>query len=160
MIHGLCGTANMNSPCMENGQCSKMFPKPFAENTKVKKDGFPVYRRREQSIISSSINVEWCNQVGSIKYLFKYINKRADRVTVVVEPPGPEVRSETLATSAPANSAAPSSSAAHSATATSGCATSAQANSATDTGGDVLKQNVEIKKNEIKDFFDCRYIII
>lgn len=129
MIHGLCGTANMNSPCMENGQCSKMFPKPFAENTKVKKDGFPVYRRREQSIISSSINVEWCNQVGSIKYLFKYINKGADRVTVVVEPPGPQV-SASICT----NHTIPSSATSFSATGNDG----------------------EIKKNEIKDFFDCR----
>ena len=163
MIHGPCGAANVNSPCMENGQCQKNFPKQFADNTSVKKDGFPVYRRREQSncyveknglkcdnrwVIPynrklslryrAHINVEWCNQVGSIKYLFKYINKGAGRVTVVVEPPGPQESSSTVVNQTMPNMEA--------------------SNSATGNGGDVWKQTGEIKKNEIKDFFDCRYI--
>ena len=164
MIHGPCGAANMNSPCMENGRCEKNFPKQFAENTTVKKDGFPVYRRRDLSnryveknglkcdnrwVIPynkklslryrAHINVEWCNQTGSIKYLFKYINKGADRVTVVVEPPGPQGDQTTAMTHPSSKSAA--------------------LNSTIGSDGDVLKQNVEPRKNEIKDFFDCRYII-
>jgi hypothetical protein len=108
MIHGPCGGKKVSCPCMKNGQCSKYFPKRFQETTFVDHDGFPVYRRRSKShiIVKSQIeldnrnvvpynpsllmkyrahiNMEWCNQRTSIKYLFKYIHKGYDRISATV----------------------------------------------------------------------------
>ncbi|XP_050232930.1 uncharacterized protein LOC126681431 [Mercurialis annua] len=109
MIHGPCGIANVNCPCMVNGKCSKCFPKKYSEETMLDDEGFPIYRRRKtdafvekQGIILDNqfvipynrnllvkfqghINVELCNHSRSIKYLFKYINKGPDRAAAVIE---------------------------------------------------------------------------
>ncbi|XP_021980159.1 uncharacterized protein LOC110876288 [Helianthus annuus] len=133
MIHGSCGNANLNCPCMVDKRCSKNFPKKFTPHTTIDSNGFPVYRRRDSghTFIKSGvrldnrnvvpynkrllkryqahINVEWCNQAGSVKYLFKYINKGPDMATAVVS-------------------------------------------------GDTSSTIKEKPKDEIKEYYDCRYI--
>ncbi|XP_022024354.1 uncharacterized protein LOC110924672 [Helianthus annuus] len=133
MIHGPWGNANLNCPCMVNKRCSKNFPKKFTPHTTIDSSGFPVYRRRDSghTVIKSGvrldnrnvvpynkrllkryqahINVEWCNQAGSVKYLFKYINKGPDMATAVVS-------------------------------------------------GDTSSTIKENPKDEIKEYYDCRYI--
>ncbi|CAH1422268.1 unnamed protein product [Lactuca virosa] len=110
MIHGPCGAENMNCPCMVDKKCSKNFQKQFCNHSSDDQNGFPLYRRRndghfvEKSGVrldnrnvvpynkyllkryQTHINIEWCNQGSSIKYLFKYINKGPDRATVAVVP--------------------------------------------------------------------------
>lgn len=36
-------------------------------------------------MFSVYINVEWCNKLKVIKYLFKYINKGLDRIIIIIK---------------------------------------------------------------------------
>ena len=46
MIHGPCGSLNMNSPCMSDGKCTKRYPRDLLAETITGNDGYPLYRRR------------------------------------------------------------------------------------------------------------------
>ena len=47
MVHGPCGEANPHSPCMENGRCTKGYPKEFMKETVVDPNNhYATYRRR------------------------------------------------------------------------------------------------------------------
>ncbi|GBM34194.1 hypothetical protein AVEN_30128-1, partial [Araneus ventricosus] len=46
MVHGPCGTININSPCRRDGQCCKSFPKQFKDDTEENVNGYPIFRRR------------------------------------------------------------------------------------------------------------------
>lgn len=92
MMHGPCGAANPNAPCMEDGKCTKEYPKAFAERTI--QNGYPSYRRRAGSHIrvgqnildnrsvvpynkyltlkyNCHINVEACTSLRAVKYIYK-----------------------------------------------------------------------------------------
>jgi len=103
---------------MVDGKCTKYFPKKFVDSTVIDSDGYPVYRRRDNNVyikkgnyfvdnryvvpynrqlllkFNAHINVEWCNQSRSIKYLFKYVNKGHDRVTATFYNSGDECHDE------------------------------------------------------------------
>lgn len=107
MIHGPCGTLNLNSPCMVDNRCSKNFPKEYSDETVYISDGgYPKYRRpnngpvarvRTQEVSNefvvpynpyllakydAHINVEVCSTVKSVQYLYKYIFKGHDAATL------------------------------------------------------------------------------
>lgn len=108
MVHGPCGALNPNAPCMENGKCTKGYPKPFNPYTMIQEDGFPLYARPEDgrryqvgphwvdnrwivpycpylsAKLNCHINVECAASLGSFAYVIKYIEKGPDRATLEV----------------------------------------------------------------------------
>ena len=117
MMHGPCGNARPNAPCMQENVCSKKFPKKYNDVTFFDDNGHVHYRRRRTStyvlrgevkldntyvvpynrllclMFHAHINVEYCGWSMLIKYLFKYISKGTDRIAArVIKPigdPGP-----------------------------------------------------------------------
>ncbi|XP_075188624.1 uncharacterized protein LOC142288848 [Anomaloglossus baeobatrachus] len=108
MVHGPCGVLNPASPCMQNGKCTKKFPKDLKQHTVKDLDGYPSYRRQDiENIVHKNkhinnswivpynpyllkrynchINVEICGSIKSVKYLFKYIYKGHDKANVEIQ---------------------------------------------------------------------------
>ena len=60
MLHGPCGPGYPEAPCMENGVCSKGYPKEFQEETKLPHDGhgYPLYARPDNGrVIENSSEI-------------------------------------------------------------------------------------------------------
>ena len=93
---------------MENGKCTKGYPKPFADFTTMDEHGFPIYFRpndgRSYSVggmyvnnqwivpfcpflsatFDCHINVECAASLASFKYLFKYVQKGPDLASLEI----------------------------------------------------------------------------
>ena len=107
-LHGPCGPRHPSSPCMQDGQCSKGYPKEFRETTSMPEAMYPLYRRRDtgHSIEKSGhvmdnrdvvpynpglskkyaahINIEVVTSIKAVKYLYKYVHEGHDRATLEV----------------------------------------------------------------------------
>merc|ERR1711867_362629 len=118
MIHGPCGAQNPSCPCMQNGVCTKKYPKAFQDRTIVDEStSHPDYRRRSpdqgglvgrkenfrfdnrsvvpynpylSSRFNCHINVEICISPLASKYLYKYVTKGPDHAMVGAEVDGPQ----------------------------------------------------------------------
>lgn len=64
IFHGPCGSINPDTPCMEDDQCTKKYPKPFMSETQLGADGYPLYRRRnpedEEQVCTITMRVRGC----------------------------------------------------------------------------------------------------
>jgi hypothetical protein len=107
-MHGPCGAAFPNAPCMEESKCKKQYPRKFQSETGTDVNRYPIYRRRDtghtvvvhgieldncwvvphnvylSTKYNAHINVEVCNNIRAVKYLVKYVYKGHDRATVEI----------------------------------------------------------------------------
>ena len=108
MMHGPCGDLNPLCPCMKDGQCSKKFPKEFCDETDISTRGYVKLRRPDDGVtidirgatldnrwvvpycpyllmkFRCHINVEACQNLNGVKYLYKYIFKGHDCASVQI----------------------------------------------------------------------------
>ena len=108
-LHGPCGPRHPSAPCMEDGQCTKGYPREFREDTALPEAVYPLYRRRDRGNFTieksghvfdsrdvvpynpglslkynAHLNVEVVSSIKAVKYLYKYSYKGHDRATLEV----------------------------------------------------------------------------
>jgi hypothetical protein len=93
---------------MEEGKCQKKYPHKFQSEMVTDVNGYPIYRHRDSghtvvvhgikldnrwvlphnvyllTKYDAHINVEVCNNIRAVKYLFKYVYKGHDRAIVEI----------------------------------------------------------------------------
>ena len=109
MMHSLCGDLNPKNICMKsNGRCRSQYRRSFCAHIQFGHDYFPLYRQHDDKqvikvrgreldnrwVVSYNpylfgkfdchINVEICSTIKAVKYLYKYVYKRQDRVSFSV----------------------------------------------------------------------------
>jgi len=87
MVYGPCGSINSTSPCMDNGHCTKKYPKSFISETQQGADSYPLCRGRSPedggqvmvvtinvrgSRITQEVNNRWVMPYN--KYLLRVLN--------------------------------------------------------------------------------------
>ena len=112
MMHGSCGSHNPECPCMVKcdgkHMCKHRYPMVFTSFTTHFDDGYPTYMRRNtgESVrvrgvdldnrwvipynpylleyFEFHMNVEICSTIKAVKYLYKYVYKEHDKISVSI----------------------------------------------------------------------------
>jgi hypothetical protein len=106
MTHGPCGVAFPSASCIEDGKCNKQYPLKFQSEMVMDINEYHIYGRRymRHTVLvhgieldncwvvlhnvylstkyDAHINIKVCNNIRAVKYLFKYVYKGHDLVTV------------------------------------------------------------------------------
>ncbi|XP_074313714.1 uncharacterized protein LOC141648904 [Silene latifolia] len=108
MMHGPCGIDFPSNPCKRNRQCKNHYPRDFCDFTMNGRNSYPIYRRREDgrffyireswldnrwvvpynpfllARFDCHLNVEVCSTIKAVKYLYKYVYKGHDRISIAL----------------------------------------------------------------------------
>jgi hypothetical protein len=109
MMHGPCDVLNNKCACMQDMECRFQFPQQLCDATRMDKDSYPVYKRRDDGqvvevrnakldnrwvipfnpslfmLYNCHINIEIRSSIKAVKYLYKYIYNGPDRASYSVD---------------------------------------------------------------------------